>query len=177
MANSNSLFTVALVGGAAYLLYNWWTSQPAATTTTGGGTTGGGTTGGGTTGGGTPTPPATPATTQYTGAADLLANGIALTIKLAQMTATPSSPPQLNIDQWNYYYAQIPDATPITGDQLNAMLAKAGATGANRSYVLMSPGQYVGLLQSSGVPGLSGYLRNGGFGYYGLADLRRAGRR
>jgi hypothetical protein len=100
---------------------------------------------------------ATPATTEYGGQADVSSGGLAMAIQLAQQTATPNNPPQLNIDQWAYYYAKLPNVTPLTGDQVEAMLSAAGATGANRSYVLMAPAQFVELLNTAaGVTGLSG---------------------
>jgi hypothetical protein len=102
--------------------------------------------------------PQLPITTEYNGPADLSSGAVALIIQLAQQTATPSNPPQLNIDQWAYYYNLLPGVTPLTGDQVSAMLNAAGATGANRSSVLMAPGQFVALLNSAAsVPGLSGY--------------------
>lgn len=193
MAQQSNILEYLLLGGAAYLAYSYFTAPSTAVAAAAppasppaGGTTG--TTSTTTSTGGTSTTSSTPATTQFSGPADLTPSGIALTLQLANQTATPSSPPQYNIDQWSALYAQA-TGTPITGAQITSMLAAANASGANRSYVLMSPGQYVQLLANAGgVTGLSGVgyrrrisapvvlvpARGKGFGGYTLGDLRCA---
>ncbi len=164
------------------------------------------------------TPPATspanpPTITQYSGPSDVTPSGVALATAL--VSAAGSTGP-FNIDQWSFYAAQVPGPpinTPsinpsgvvsgsssipgpplsLTSDQIASMLnaAGSGATAANRSSLLMTAGQFVGLLAATGtVTGLSGLgnigfgrrifpvpimlVRGRGFGRYDLGDLRRA---
>lgn len=150
-----------------------------------------------------------PTITQYNGPGASTAAQALLASQLAGLS--PSN--TLNIDQWAYYYAQLPAGSPITlvdpgapggtitvpsstnnlsGSQINAILAAAGASDANRSTVMMTAPQFVNLLSTAGgVTGLSGYsagyrrrilvpimLTPGrGFGAYDIGDLRRAGGR
>lgn len=197
MAQSSGL-TWVLIAGAAYVAYEYFLAPAAATTTTttGGGTSGGSTggTSGGTTGGssgsstttnipnvtlsacgGTGQPVCTPAITLA-----LLMNGVA--------GGSATNIVKLDIDQWAYYYDQM--ATPLSGDQVNAIIAAAGITAANRSTVTMNAAQFLALASGIGVAGLSGYGGRGyarriavpalaarGFGHFTLGDLRRAGGR
>ena len=120
--------------------------------------------------------PANPPTiTQYNGPGATTAAQSQLASQLA--TAAPYSASGYNVDQWAYYYATIPGPSvtipnpappytgtitipgnpmPLSGSQIEAILQAAGATGANRSNVLMTAPQFVALLASAGVAGLSG---------------------
>lgn len=92
----------------------------------------------------------------------------------------------LNLDQWLYYYNQLPGKTPVTGDQVFKMIANQGFP---RTQV-QDVDSFVGALNSVGLSGFGnlGYarripvptliVRSGrGFGKYDLGDLRRAGGR
>jgi len=204
MAGSSNVLTYVLLGGAAYVAYNWWKSQPAAGTT-----------------GSTSTPTigaavmdaadlaayvkaqrAAGATdTQIQAALNAMAAAQVLCISPSvwntatgtckQQTASPQTLAQqlnaaagsgaqfgLNIDEWLYYYNQLPGRTPVTGAQADSMISKAGVDRTKPQSV----DYFVGMLNSIGLSGFGGYLprpvfMSRGFGGYGLADFRRAGGR
>jgi hypothetical protein len=161
MAGSNIL-TYALLGGAAYLAYNYFTSQPATTTTT-------------TTGGSTPPPPPPVAYVPP--------------IMSAQLQALAGSATMLNADQWNYYYTSpAPQglAQP-TITNFDTIFFPNGRPADPTNNPTMTAAAFVAALGIKGLSGL-GYrryipvprlvtMRDRGFGQYTLADLRRAGRR
>lgn len=104
----------------------------------------------------------------------------------ALLTAAAGSGAQfgLDIDQWAYYYAQLPGRTALTGDQITTMMTNSGIP---RSQV-MDVGTFVGQLNSvglSGARGLRGIIvpamvrpaYGNGMRQYSMADFRRAGRR
>jgi hypothetical protein len=204
MASSNVL-TYVLVGGAAYVAYTWYKSQPAAGTT---GSTS------------APTIGASVmdaadlatyvAAQRAAGATDAQIQAALNAMAAAQVlcispsvwntstgtckkqTSSPQTLAQLltaaagtgaafglDIDQWLYYYNQLPGRTPVTGDQVDQMLSKSGVARSSPQSV----DYFVGMLNSVGLSGFGGYLPrpvfvNRGFGGgYGLADLRRAGGR
>ncbi len=177
MANSNIL-TYALVGGAAYFAYSWWKSQPTVVTTTGGGTSGGsgGSGGGSSSGGGTPpatitTPPAPDASKATTAQA---ASGF-------RLAGAASSTGPFNADQWNYYWNQL-GFTP--NNNFDQTFFPNGRPSDPSKYTLYTPIQFVVAADAggTGMAGLGGYLPRPvfvgrGFGGYGMADFRSAGRR
>lgn len=193
----DSIFTWVLLGGAAYLAYNYFTTPAVAAAPAGGGTTGGGTTGGTNTGGTNPPsgPTVPPATLSACGGTGQPACTPATTFSLLLNMAAGGSPTNivmLDVDQWAYYYDQLNGVTGLSGTQVNAILAAAGITAANRSTTTMNAAQFTALLVGAGVtpPGMSGlggyqgYVRAipvpamyaRGFGRLTLGDLRNAGR-
>jgi hypothetical protein len=201
MAGSSNIVTYVLVGGAAYLAYNWWKAQPAAA---------------GTMGSTTPTIGASVmdatdlaayiAAQRAAGQTDaqiqaaLNAMAVALvscippsvwnttTGTCKQQTSSPANLAGLltaaagsgaqfglNVDQWLFYYNQLPGRTPVTPAQADLMISKAGVARGTPQSV----DYFVGMLNSVG---LSGYLprpvfRGMGSSSYDLADFRWAGRR
>jgi hypothetical protein len=77
-----------------------------------------------------------------------------------QMAALDNVSDTLDIDQWNYYFNQLANSTwagivsPISGSQLNAMLATLGQLGYTRSSTMTLPQWY--WLATQGGGGLSG---------------------
>ncbi len=109
----------------------------------------------------------------------------------AQLTAAAGSAAQFGqtMDQWSYYYAQLPGKSPIPAATFATMLQKVGITDATRSNP-QSVDFFVGALNQVGLsgwglgqlhPGVRHYIavprmvRGRGFGQYTMADLRRAG--
>ncbi len=145
------------------------------------------------------TPPATasanpPTITQY-GGPGVSTNAQALVAAaLATAAQQAGAGANLNVDQWAYYYGQIPGPSitipnlgapsgtttipgqpaPLSGSQIDAILTAAGATGANRSTTLMSAAQFVYLVATAG--GVSGLSGVGAYRRYTLGDLRRVAR-
>jgi hypothetical protein len=164
MANSSPILTYVLIGGAAYLAYQWWISQPvaAANTTT--------------SGSGTP-PPATtppPASVVY----------VPPTRAQQLQTAAGAGVTTLNADQWAYYWNQL-GFPAVDGGAWNTAFFPSGRPPAGSPEPAMTASAYMTAL------GLSGYkhgmgaimipvplVRGRGFGnHYTLGDLRRAGGR
>jgi len=154
----DSIFTWVLIGGAAYLAWNWWTSQPvAAAAPPAGGTT----------------PPATPAapTVAY----------VPPTQTQQLQTAAGAGVTVLNADQWSYYWNQLgfPSIDPTKWQNV---FFPNGRPASGSAAPTMTAGAYVSALQGAG---LAGYRRGMGafhipvpvVGHYTLGDLRRAGGR
>ncbi len=107
-----------------------------------------------------------------------------------QMAAAASAN-SLNIDQWNYYFNNLANTTwsgtlsPISATQEGTMLAKLATLGQSESSLMTMPQWY--WLVTAGGGGLSGLagrrrvpvpaLHARGFGHFTLGDLRRAGGR
>ena len=185
----NNILTYVLLGGAAYLGWNWWQSQQTAAVV--------------------PVPPVPPANppagTPPSAPAAPPPSTLAACGGTGQPVCTPAltfalmlnalaggsgaSKKLLTLDQWSYYYNGLGNTTPLTDAQFGAMMTAAGITAATRGTVTMDASQYTALLAGIGVAGLSGYRGLGGRGYmrapvgaYGMgqftmADFRRAGRR
>ena len=203
----DSIFTWVLLGGAAYLAWNWWTSQPAAAAQNSGGSAppcpSPGVLSGNTctcpspntvVGGLCTAPPPPPAPTPKpipTAAYSSTDQPWAMQIAAAANANT------LDIDQWNYYFNNLANSTwkgilnPISGTQESAMLATLANLGLQESTPMTLPQWY--WLVTAGGGGLSGFARFHGMGVvripvplpggrgmgalYTLGDLRRAGGR
>src|ERR1700733_15089658 len=153
MANSSPILTYALIGGAAYLAYQWWISQPVATTTT---TTGGGTTppvpptcaAPNTVVNGVCTPPAAPVVIVTTPKPIPTAPYSAADQSWAMQMAAAANANTLDIDQWGYYFNNLAKTTwkgtrsPISADQEGAMLATLASLGLTESTPMTLPQWY-----------------------------------
>ncbi len=157
MANSNSLFTVALIGGAAYLVYNWWTSQPVAAAA--------------------PVAPATPATP--TAPAPPVVAYVPPT-QAQQLQNAAGAGAVENADGWSYYWVQLGLPT-LDGTKWQNVFFPNGRPANGAAAPTMTAQAYVSALQGAG---LAGYRQGipvptgrGMGAFYSLEDLRRAGRR
>lgn len=163
MAKS-SVLTYALLGGAAYVAYNWWKSQPVTSSSSS-------TTSGGTTGGTSSTVAYVPPTT------------------LQQLNTAAGSPTaMLNADEWSYYWTTKLGKPAIDSDTFTALFFPTGRPADPSQNPTMSATAFLAAIAGKGLSGYSGrrlYLpvprlgvaRNRGFGGYGIADFQRAGRR
>jgi len=161
MAGSN-IITYALLGGAAYLAYNWWQSQPGALSVVAAGS-------------GVPPPAPLPVVPPVA--------YVPPTTTQALQTAAGAGVATLNADQWQYYWNQL-GKSPIPGDTFTKLFFPTGRPPDASQNPTMTAAQFVSSLTGAG---LSGYKHNGrvyipvpsvaGFGGYTMADFRRAGRR
>lgn len=169
MAGSSNILTYVLVGGAAYLAYNWFTNQSTVVAAP------------------VPTPTPTPTGTTPPPVSYVPPVMSAQLQKLAGPGVTT-----LNADQWNYYYTSAPPTglgqTGIAN--FDTIFFPNGRPADASNNPQMSASQFVAAL---GVTGLSGvgfgtrriisvpkvYLKGRGFAgvKYTLGDLRKAGRR
>lgn len=162
MAKS-SLITYALLGGAAYVAYSWWKSQPTSSSTS--------TTGGGGSTGTTGTVAYVPPTT------------------LQQLNTAAGSPTaMLNADEWSYYWTTNLGKPAIDGTTFTGLFFPTGRPADSSQAPTMSATAFLAAIAGKGLSGLSGrrlYIpvprlgvaANRGFGGYGIADFRKAGRR
>jgi hypothetical protein len=162
MAKDNPIFTYILIGGAAYLAWSWWTSQPAAAAPASG----------------SAGPPATPAAPSVAYIPPTIAQ---------QLQTAAGSATNLDADQWAFYWNQI--GQPATDPtKWNTTFFPHGRPANGAAAPTMTAAAYVAALQGAGV---SGYRRGmgafmipvpivqgRGFGsQYTLGDLRKAGGR
>jgi hypothetical protein len=161
----NNILPIILVGGAAYLAWNWWQSQPAALSVVAAG--------------GAVPPPVSPAPVVPAVAY------VPPTTAQALQAAAGAGVTQLNADQWQFYWDQL-GKTPIPATVFTTHFFPTGRPPDASQNPLMTAAQFVSSLSGAG---LSGYRRGmgfvipvpivrgrGGVGYT-MADFRRAGRR
>lgn len=72
---------------------------------------------------------------------------------LAGMLSGLAGNQTLNVDQWSWYYAQLPGRTAIPPATFDTMLSNAGITAANRSNP-MTVDYFVGMLNNVGLSGV-----------------------
>lgn len=60
----------------------------------------------------------------------------------------------LNVDQWSYYYAQLPGRTSIPANTFNTMMSNLGISNDDRSTALIDAQQFVGALSAVGLSGV-----------------------
>jgi hypothetical protein len=60
----------------------------------------------------------------------------------------------LNVDQWSYYYAQLPGRVAIPANTFSTIMTNLGVTDANRSTTMLDAQQFVGALNSVGLSGM-----------------------
>jgi hypothetical protein len=168
-SNSSNLLTYVLVGGAAYLAYNYFTSTfpwsvAAAAPATG-------------------TAPPTPTTP----AAPVVAYVPPTQTQQLQTAASGTASTQLDADQWSYYWQQL-NLPAVDGGKWNTLFFPSGRPPSGTAAPTMTASAYVSALQGAG---LAGYKRGmgqvaripvpiffgRGFGKYDLGDLRKAGGR
>lgn len=169
MANSSNILTYALVGGAAYLAYTYFTAPTVAAAPAGG-----------------TTPPTTPPVT-----GPVVAYVPPTQVQQLQ-NAAGANVTVLNADQWGYYWQNLGLPT-IDATQWNNVFFPNGRPAGGAAAPTMTAAAYVSALQGAG---LAGYKRGmgqvaripvpkfyrqvgegKGFGLYDLGDLRKAGGR
>jgi hypothetical protein len=158
---SNNILTYVLVGGAAYLAYNWWQNQqtPALVPVPP-----------------TPLPPATPPQAQVPPTAYVPPS----TVQQLQ-NAAGAGVTTLNADQWQFYWNQI-GKPAISSDIFTALFFPTGRPSDPSQAPMMTATAFASALASKGLSGGGrGYRRASlgayGMGQYTMADFRRAGRR
>lgn len=171
MANSSNILTYALVGGAAYLAYTYFTA-PTVGAAPAGGTTPPST-----------TPPVTGPVVSYVPPTQ---------VQQLQTAAGGSATTVLNADQWSYYWQQL-GLPAVDGGKWNTVFFPNGRPPAGAAAPTMTAAAYVSALQGAGLAGykrgmgqvaripVPKFYRQGGegkgFGLYDLGDLRKAGGR
>ena len=163
MAGSNNFMTYLLLGGAAYIAYEYFFSTPtvAAATAT------------------TPATPVTPTT-------PVVAYVPPTTTQQLQ-AAAGAGVTALNADGWSFYWAQI-GQTAIPAATFDTLFFPNGRPASSSDEPTMTAAAFVSALQGAGLAGyrrgMGAYripvpiVRGRGFGnHYTLGDLRRAGGR
>lgn len=185
----DSIFTYVLLGGAAYLAWNWWTSQPAAAAPAGGSSGGSG-----------GTAPACPSPGVLTNnvctcpAPNTMVSGVCTapptyvppTLTQQLQTLAGANVTALNADQWNYYLTQpSPQGLAQPGNpNFTQIFFPSGRPPAGTSEPTMTAAQFVAAIGNPGLSGYQGYKRAipvpamyaRGMGRITLGDLRNAGR-
>lgn len=162
-----------LIAAGAYLVWEYVISPmmnapaaaPAAGTSTSTSSTGTDTTSGTTTSSGAPPPPGGG---KLTGSLPPVNTQISAPQTLQALLTAAAGNPQfgLNVDQWSYYYAQLPGRTSIPANTFNTIMSNLDITNATRSTALIDAQQFVGALSSVGLSGVGQTIKTnlrGGF--------------
>lgn len=171
MANSSNILTYALVGGAAYLAYTYFTAPTVAAAPVPAPA-----------GGSTPPPAQSGPVVAY----------VPPTQVQQLQNAAGANVTVLNADQWGYYWSNLGLPT-IDPTQWNNVFFPNGRPAGGAAAPTMTAGAYVSALQGAGLAGykrgmgsvaripVPKFYRYGGegkgFGLYDLGDLRKAGGR
>jgi hypothetical protein len=170
MASSN-VFTWVLLGGAAYLAYNYFSTPVVAAAAPAGGSA--------------PPTPATPVTPTAPVTPPVAYVPPSLTQQLQTLAGPGVS--TLDADQWNYYYSQ-PSPTGLGQPAVanfNSIFFPTGRPADNTQNPQMTAAQFVAAIGNPGLSGYQGYKRAipvpdmwaRGMGHFTLGDFRRAGGR